>query len=45
MEEKKRKFMRIVLMTGSLQETPSVCGHSIIQRRWDASVLKIKVSA
>lgn len=36
--------MRILLMIESLQET-SVCGHSLVQRRWDASVLKVKVSA
>jgi len=32
-------------MTRCLQETPSICGHGIVQRRWDASLLKIKVSS
>lgn len=40
----KRKLMRILVIIEFLQET-SVCGHSLVQRRWDASVLKVKVSA
>lgn len=36
----KRKLMRLLLIIESLQET-SVYGHILVQRRWDASVLKV----